>query len=88
MSVVGKLFWNDDVISAINDDEEKKELKNKVVCLSDQLSANMDENNNELLEELLSTKNAVNCYDVEEAFCLGFKTAVRLFCAGRHGNYQ
>ena len=83
-----RLIINVIIIAAINDDEEKKELKNKVVCLSDQLSANMDENNNELLEELLSTKNAVNCFDVEEAFCLGFKTAVRLFCAGRHGDYQ
>lgn len=78
MSVIGKLFWNDIFIDTINDHVEKDELLSKYNDMNAKITADMSSDNRELLDEMLSTKNAMHCFDVEDAFCLGFKSAVRI----------
>lgn len=78
MSVIGKLFWNDHFISTVNDHSEKEKLLVQFNEMSAKITADMSSDNRELLDEMLSTKNAMHCYDVEDAFCLGFKSAVRI----------
>lgn len=78
MSVIGQLFWNDIFIDTVNEHSEKDKLLSKYNDMNAKITADMSSENRDLLDEMLSTKNAMHCFDVEDAFCLGFKSAVKI----------
>lgn len=78
-SIIGRLYWNEEFISSINSDADKKEYLQQFNAMTDALLKDKSPEDKELFNEMLAVKNRVNCIEVENAFCVGFKSAFKLF---------
>ncbi len=78
MSLIEKLFWNEDFISSLNDYTEIEKSNTKERELRKELIYKMDSEQEKKFDEYCSELNIQNGYECERAFYLGFKAAVKL----------
>lgn len=78
MSVISKLFWNEDFIHSINDDSDREKSESKIRELRKELVYKMDPQQEKIFDEFCSEINMQNGDECECAFYLGFKAAFKI----------
>ena len=78
MSIIEKLFWNEDFIDSVNKRAEREESETAEKELREELLGKMDSEQKKKFDKYCGEINILNGYECEKAFYLGFKAATKL----------